>query len=303
MTDLLVQLQIVDAERIRELWSLIGVLAAAMMGLIALYAVSVKCKLAEHITKALRWCKAHPVDTCVLAPCAVSLFVYGATKAPIAIPKAEPCDFKQTTATALTEGEVEYWRSQATTNIPVALFGGTVTQELAFAAGDFVYAYDKRTGTAEPQEPTDQDFWVRDSQTNSWTKATRVSVFEDGFNAAVVARMSGSADPKDWRFWFVGPAENCPEIIHEGGVEIVIDREIYTSKSVTIQFHPDGPELKRSPHTYVLQMRRVVDGILLDWKTVMSIQNVGATGGTFIVQGYTVGEYRNYRIYADKEIE
>lgn len=303
MFDLLEQLQIVDAERVREMWAFVGVLAIAIMGLIALAAVSAKFKLADHITKALRWCRTHPVQTCVLAPMAFGLFVYGATKAPLAVPRREPCDFQQTTAAALTEGEVEYWRTESATNIPVALFGGTVTQELAFAAGDFVYAYDKTTGTDAPQVVTEQDFWVRDSQTNQWTKATRVSVFESGVNAAVVARMPGSADPKDWRFWFVGPSENRPDVIHEGGIGIVVDREVYTSKSVTIQFHPEDEDLVKSQHTYVLQMRRVKDGILLDWETVMAIQDVGAAGGTFIVQGYTVGEYRMYRIYADKEVE
>lgn len=301
--DILTQLQIVDADRIRELWLVVGLLSVSVMGLICVGCLWVRFGVSDKISRFMGLVRRHPFQTCVLTPCVIGLVAYAGTKAPLIVPTRQDCDFKQTTADYRVEGQVEYWWASATTNIDVSLFGGVVTQQLQFIEGQFLYAYDTQTGAASPQPVSDNSFWVRDSETNEWTRAVAASTWMyRGRYAACTANLGGH-DPREWRFWFIGPEENLPEVIIEGGVGIVIDQCVVTSSSVSIRFHPDDAELKKSARSYHLQMRRVnSDGILLNWEEIAVLDGIGAAGGTFLVEGFTVNEYREYRIYADKEV-
>jgi len=293
---------IIRSEEVREFWMLVGGITATL-GSVAVAAVAMwKSGAWKALQRVRAYVATHPIEASVLFPMVVALVVYAAEKSNVVIPRQEQCDFRQSAAASVS-GNVEYYRSTSTTNLNVALWSGTSTQELSFVANDFLYAYDTSTGGG-PKTPAQSPFWVRDYQSNDWIRAEMRTNVTSGTKAAVVAYLPSSAiygvDPESYRYWFIGPQEYLPEVIIEGGVGIKIDQVVITSSSVYVKYHPEDPDLATGSHTYVLQCRISRDGLLGEWQNIATSVSTGIAGGSFLVNVYSVGEYREYRVYADK---
>lgn len=300
--DILVTLGILEADKAREFWSIAAVCMVALCSAILL--VSFLSRFKGPIAKAVAFL-AHPKNALVTA-CFLAALIYGSTKSDIVVPQKHEADFQQTTADAKVSGQVEYWKAPGTTNdIDVALFDGAVTSKFDFADGQFIYAYDASIGVSSPQQPGDNRLWVRASDSSNWISSVTASwTMTNTHYAAVIATLPENESPAKYKLWFIGCESNLPPVVVEvtGGIDIV--RAVITSSDVTIQFKGTDVRFSQGSHVYYLQMReRGVDGILTDWVNVASVTLPdGVTEGTVGFTGYTVGNYREYRVYSDLEL-
>lgn len=288
-------LAIVESDFLKEVWRAVAVVSlhlALFFGFILLFKV---CGALRHLGAFYRQ---HPFAIALSIP----LIVFGATKIAVLVPAQEQCDYRVGEEVDVTDGWLGYVRMTGDTmptNIQVACCGKAVTNELTFThTGQFYIETDQYASIDLSINP----FWVRDSETNDWTKATADIYLSEVTGATVVQGWSGEiahlpdyGDPKAYRYWFIGAEENLPEKIIEGGVGIVTDFYYRDAHHILLRFHTDDPELRGA--TFVLQVRTVgVEGELGDWQTIAT-----TTTGEFNVAGNFVQTYNRLRIYADKE--
>lgn len=300
---LIEQISLVDAEAAYEFWLSVGVLAAAATVILCVCWMIGFAK--DRISTIMRNAKEHPVVTSIISPMFWSFVTYAAVKA--VVPTVEQCDYNMTGAAEPESGVVRYhYFESATNDVDVAMNAGFTTNSVSSVAeGQFYYEFSPTTYGGTDADVASYGFWVRDAMSNEWTRATTDSTWE--FPPSVMnyhgrmAHLPGMEDAKDYRFWFIGTEENLPDVVIEGGVGIVIDRVAITASHVHIEFHPEDPDLARGVFQYVLQTRVTRQDVLMDWENVTSTTATGA-GGAFDFDGYTVGEYREYRVYADKEV-
>lgn len=293
-------LAIVEADFVREVWRVVAIVSLHLMAFAAfawLFAVT------GTFAKLVRAYRTHPFALALSIP----LIVYGATKVAILVPTNEQCDYRIGAEVDVTDGWLGYVRMTGEampTNIQVACCDKAVTNELTFThTGQFYIETDQYANLDLRTNP----FWVRDSETNDWVRAVADiygsevtgATWLSGWSAEI-AHLPNYADPKAYRFWFVGPEENLPEKIIEGGIGIEIDFYYRDAHRVHVEFHSNDPDLRGA--TYVLQVRTVtnIDGVetLGDWQTLAT-----TTTNVFDVQGNFVQTYNQLRIYADKEGE
>lgn len=291
-------LAIVEADFLREVWRVVAIVS---LHLVTFFALAWLFKVTGVCGKILKAYRTHPFALAFSIP----LIVYGATKIVILVPTNEQCDYRTVEEVDVTDGLIGYIRftgETTPTNILVACCGNAVTNELTFThAGQFYIETDQYANIDLRTNP----FWVRDSETNDWIKATADiygreitrAVWLSGWSSEI-AHLPNYADPKDYRYWFVGPEEKLPEKVIEGGVGIEIDQYYRDAHKIHIEFHSNDPELNGA--TFVLQCRTVtmIDGVevLGDWKTIAT-----TTTNIFDVQGNFIQTYNQLRIYADKE--
>ena len=310
MIDLFQQFAIVDAECQREISEIVSALFCAFCT--AIVACAVYClaiwfvaRNRDRISRFMAWVRSHPISSSYLAPSVVALVVYASTKA--VVPSTQQCDYNFSGAPEPESGVARYcYFAEATNGVEIAMNGGITTNTADVAAGQFYLEYSPTTYGGTDEGDLNYGFYVRDSVTSNWIASvtdSRVTLPSSLLNYhGRFSHLPGRDDPRDYRYWFIGEEEDLPEVIVEGGVGIVIDSVVITANGLSVSFHPADEDLKKSARSYFLQTRVARDGILGDWKTIAVLANVGKDGGTFNVEGFTVGEYREYRIYADKEI-
>ena len=293
-------LQIIHYDYVMELTKVVGVVTAlGLFALSFLMYLHEKGVLAEVFDRARAFCRPRNF---LLWPMLAAAVIYGGSKSNYLVPQVKSDGrFKQTTAAAETVGAIEYYCStwNTSTNIPVAFGSGAYTNELTFLPNGFLYCYNLSQGVSAAQPAADNHLWVRASSEDRWIDTVQDSVFvTNGIYAAVMAHMTNGVAVTRYNQWFIGPEANLPAVIvlEEGG--IFIDNVVITSGSVYIAFHPDDSRIPASA-TFTLQVRRTIDGVLFPWETVMT----SSSSSPFYFEGYTVGEYREYRIICDVEVE
>lgn len=301
--DILVVLGIVEAERVRDIWNVVGFSIAALFAAIALGIFFHRFRY--PILNVLSFL-AKPRNFVVTA-CATAAVIYGSNKATVVTPQTHAASFEQTGSSVVepVAGTVEYWQSSATTNgIAVALFGGMVTNEFDFLENQFIYAYDAFKSTGSYQNPTNNPLWCRHNTYSNWVQSTLATSWSpNSSNVAVIATLPGGKSPSFYDLWFIGPSENLPPIVVEvmGGIDITLT--VVTSSSVTMYFTGTDPRFALGSHTYYMQSRVNIDGALTEWQTVASVTlSGGQTSGSVSVSGFTVDKYREYRIFSDLEV-
>lgn len=303
--DILTSLAIISREESREFWNVIGMAASALMLLLAFAYAAARFLLADKASAMLAWTRRHPWQSFVRALMVAAAIAYGGSKA--VTPTVEQCDYNMTGATEPESGVVRYhYFASATNGVDVAMNAGLTTNTVSsVAAGQMYYEFSPTTYGGTDADVADYGFWVRDAVSNEWTRAATDATYEfppstHNYHGRM-AHLPDMEDAKDYRFWFIGREEHLPEVIIEGGVGIVIDRVVITASHVHIEFHPEDPDLAKGAFQYVLQTRVTRQDVLMDWENVTATTATGS-GGAFDFDGYTVGEYREYRVYADKEV-
>lgn len=299
---LIEQIAIVQAQMTHEFWLCVGLLSAAVI-------VALLIGLAIYFTRdqidfIMRKARENPVASSILTPMFWSLVTYAAVKA--IVPAVQQCDFNLNRAVETQSGVVRYHRfANATNDIAVAMNAGLTTNTIAsVSAGQFYYEYTPTAYDGSDADISEYGFYVRDAISNEWTKATNDLAWDLPASYlhyfGYLAHLPDNADPEHYRFWYIGREADLPEIVIEGGEGIVIDRFIVQSGHVRVEFHAEDKDLAKTNFVYVLQSRITRQDILMDWQEVARTTAHGS--GAFDFDGYTVGEYREYRIYADKEV-
>lgn len=296
-------LAIVESDFVREMWKLVAIVSLHLFAFFGIVALSRFTGAATHLISALR---RHPVQNGIAVVLAIPLFIYGATKAALLVPHREQCDYRIQGAQSpdVTDGWLGYVRMTGDTfptNILVACCDGAVTNEMTFTHNGQFYI---ETIQYQNLDLTVNSFWVRDSETNDWTRAVAdiyswemsEAVWVSGWRAEI-AHLPNYEDPKAYRFWFIGPEENLPEKIIEGGIGIVVDECYRDAHHIHIRFHSDDPDLRGKMFTLQVRTVTVVDGVevLGDWQTLATTY-----GDVFDVSGNFVQSYNRMRIFADK---
>ena len=302
--DLLQQMSIVQQQGINEFWSAVGLLTVFAFFILGLVWLESKC----HVFKTVQsWYKRYPFQSTFVSLLVTPLIIYGATKMPLLVPREEQCDYRIGDEVDITDGWLNYAKMDGEimpTNIPVACCGGAVTNTMEFTHTGQFYIETIQYPDLDLRE---NEFWVRDSETNDWTHPVVDSYMVDqsffttnwvsGWRGEI-CHMPNYEDPKAYRYWFIGPQKNLPEKIIEGGIGIEVDFYLRDAHHVYIKFHTNDPELQDK--TFVLQMRYVTKGpddieILGDWVTLATTKT-----REFYVEGNYIQKYNRMRIYADK---
>lgn len=287
-------LAIVESDFIREVWRCVAVVGIHLMTFFALVLMFKVCGVFRQIGKLYRQ---HPFALALSMP----LIIYAATKIALLVPSQEQCDYRIGAEVDVTDGWLGYVRMTGETmptNIQVACCGKAVTNELTFTHTGQFYIETAQYPSLDLRE---NPFWVRDSETNDWVRATADIYGSEVTGAswlqgwsAEIAHLPDYGDPKNYRYWFVGSEDNLPEKVIEGGIGIEVDFYYRDAHHILLRFHSDDPKLHGA--TFVLQVRTVgVEGDLGDWQTLAT-----TTGNEFNVQGNFIQAYNRLRIYADK---